>query len=332
MEIFSAVVSVIGGIATFVYGLKLLGEGTEKLVGYKLKKFVAGCVRRPFGGFLAGASVAAVTQSSAAVTMVAVGLAESKAITFLQSAPVIMGANVGTTVTAQFIAIFGRGGEYRAAIGALAIAVGVALCFLGKNNLKTAGELFVGFGLTVSGLTALSGRIDVLKRLPFLSVFGSVENPFLLLLIGVAVAAVTQSSSAITGILITFSANSSAAFYKAIFIILGSNVGSCFAVILSSADKSLPAKKAAVFNLVFNLFGASVFFPAALLLKNALPIVFPHAVTDAGRAMADFHTLFNLAASLLAFPFLKPLAAVTDRLSVKIFSQKKKNRVKNACI
>ena len=128
MEIFSAVVSVIGGVATFVYGLKLLGEGTEKLVGYKLKKFVAGCVRRPFGGFLAGASVAALTQSSAAVTMVAVGLAETKAITFLQSAPVIMGANVGTTVTAQFVAIFGRGGEYRAAIGAISVAVGVGVC------------------------------------------------------------------------------------------------------------------------------------------------------------------------------------------------------------
>lgn len=332
MEIFSAVVSVIGGVATFVYGLKLLGEGTEKLVGYKLKKFVAGCVRRPFGGFLAGASVAALTQSSAAVTMVAVGLAETKAITFLQSAPVIMGANVGTTVTAQFVAIFGRGGEYRAAIGAISVAVGVGVCFLGKKSVKTVGELFVGFGLTISGLTALSGRIDTLKRLPFLRIFGGVENPLMLLFTGVVVAAVTQSSSAITGILITFSGNSITAFYKAIFIILGSNVGSCFAVILSSSDKSLPAKKAAVFNLVFNLFGALVFFPVLIALKNVLPAIFPHAATDAGRAMADFHTLFNLAASLLAFPLLKPLAAVTDKLSGGKIYKKKKNRVKNACI
>ena len=330
MEIFSAVVSVIGGVATFVYGLKLLGEGTEKLVGYKLKKFVAGCVKRPFGGFLAGASVAALTQSSAAVTMVAVGLAETKAITFLQSAPVIMGANVGTTVTAQFVAIFGRGGEYRAAIGAISVAVGVGACFLGKKSVKTVGELFVGFGLTISGLTALSGRIDTLKRLPFLRIFGGVENPLMLLFTGVVVAAVTQSSSAITGILITFSGIT--AFYKAIFIILGSNVGSCFAVILSSSDKSLPAKKAAVFNLVFNLFGALVFFPVLIALKNVLPVIFPHAATDAGRAMADFHTLFNLAASLLAFPLLKPLAAVTDKLSGGKIYKKKKNRVKNACI
>ena len=184
MEIFSAIVSVLGGVATFVYGLKLLGEGTEKLVGYKLKKFVAGCVKRPFGSFLAGASVAALTQSSAAVTMVTVGLAESKAITFLQSAPVIMGANVGTTVTAQFIAIFGRGGEYRVAVGAISIAVGVVCCFIGKKSVKTVGELFVGCGLTISGLTALSGRIDTLKRLSFLRVFGSVENPFFIIFNG----------------------------------------------------------------------------------------------------------------------------------------------------
>ena len=259
MDFVLAVIVVLGGAATFVYGLKLLGEGTEKLVGAKLKKFVAGCVEKPFGGFLAGAAVAGVTQSSAAVTMVAVGLAEAGAITFLQAAPVVMGANVGTTVTAQFIAIFGRGGDYKSAVGALAAAAGVIFGFFKNKTLKNVGDALVGFGLMLSGLSALSGRINALKSYDFLSGFAYVDNPFLLFLFGAAVAAVTQSSSAITGILITFSENSFAAFYRAIFIITGSNVGSCAAVILSSANKSEPAREAAVFNFVFNAFGAILF-------------------------------------------------------------------------
>ena len=134
MDFVLAVIVVLGGAATFVYGLKLLGEGTEKLVGAKLKKFVAGCVEKPFGGFLAGAAVAGVTQSSAAVTMVAVGLAEAGAI---------------------------------------------------KNKtLKNVGDALVGFGLMLSGLSALSGRINALKSYDFLSGFAYVDNPFLLFLFG----------------------------------------------------------------------------------------------------------------------------------------------------
>ena len=190
MDFFLAVIVVLGGAATFVYGLKLLGEGTEKLVGAKLKKFVAGCVEKPFGGFLAGAAVAGVTQSSAAVTMVAVGLAEAGAITFLQAAPVVMGANVGTTVTAQFIAIFGRGGDYKSAVGALAAAAGVIFGFFKNKTLKNVGDALVGFGLMLSGLSALSGRINALKSYDFLSGFAYVDNPFLLFLFGAAVAAV----------------------------------------------------------------------------------------------------------------------------------------------
>ena len=314
MDFVLAVIVVLGGAATFVYGLKLLGEGTEKLVGAKLKKFVAGCVEKPFGGFLAGAAVAGVTQSSAAVTMVAVGLAEAGAITFLQAAPVVMGANVGTTVTAQFIAIFGRGGDYKSAVGALAAAAGVIFGFFKNKTLKNVGDARGGFGLMLSGLSALSGRINALKSYDFLSGFAYVDNPFLLFLLGAAVAAVTQSSSAITGILITFSENSFAAFYRAIFIITGSTVGSCAAVILSSANKSEPAREAAVFNFVFNAFGAILFLPILVATKNFLPVIFPHSATDAGRAMADFHTVFNLLSSLAAFPLLKFLCGVTQKL------------------
>lgn len=330
MELFLSVIVVAGGAATFVYGLKLLGDGTEKLVGGRLKKFVSACVGKPFGGFLAGTAAAGLTQSSAAVTMIAVGLAECGAITFFQSAPVVMGANVGTTVTAQFIAIFGRGGDYRAAVGAAAVAAGAILGFFKTETPKNAGDALVGFGLMVSGLAALSEKIVALKEIPIAVGFSAAGNPFLLFLTGAVAAAVTQSSSAVTGILITFSDNSFSAFYKAIFVILGSNSGSCAAVIFSSADKSLPAREAAVFNLVFNLLGGIVFFPVVMACKGVLPYIFPHSLSDAGRAMADFHTVFNLAASALAFPFLRPLTRLTEKI-VSEKSKKTKNGVKNAC-
>ena len=318
MKDFLVLLSAAGGVAIFIYGLLKVGKSCEILASAIPDKIIYKTIKRPARGFLTGTLAAGITQSGAAVTMIAVGLAEAGAATLYNLAPLIAGANVGTTVTAQIVAR--TGGNYRlsAIVGALAAVAGVILFVSGKGKVSVAGEAFAGLGLMLFGINAISSRADEIIKLNFIRGISACDNPFLLFFASLALAGVTQSSSALTGMLVLLSENSIKAFYRAIFIILGSNVGSCVTVALSGAGKSVAAKQAACFNLIFNAFGAVVVFPAAVLFKEKIACLFPVAFIDAGRAIADFQTAFNFLSAVMAFPCLKPLTNITCKLVEKI--------------
>lgn len=315
MEVFLSFIAAAGGIAIFVYGLNTVARATERLFDGTAGKVAAFCVNRPVTGFISGAVLAGVTQSSSAVTAAAVGLIEAGAATFIKVAPMITGANVGTTVTAQIAARTGGGDVFSTvAAGATSIA-GVVLYFCTEHRISAAGEVCLGLGLTLFGLGEISSRAEVLSRATTVKTVLGCDEPLVLFFGALVVSGFTQSSSALTAVLILTSENSATAFYRAIFVIAGANVGSCVAASFAGVGKTEEARNTAVFNLVFNFFGAAVFVPSAIIFKDTILDVVADADVDAGRAMANFHTLFNFISALLAFPVLRPLCALTRKLT-----------------
>ena len=299
------------GIAVFLYGLKMMSMGAENLVVNVKAEKVSNFVKNPICGAITGGLVAGVTQSSVVVSFITVGLVDLGVVSFMSTAPIIMGANVGTTVTAQIISLSGIGG---AIIGAISSIIGLLAGFFKNKYAKGISETAFGLGFIFVGLSIMDSEISMLTEfLWFKNVF-LIKSPFVLFLNGLVMTAIVQSSSAITGITIILAGKGLVSFKSAVFITLGSNVGSCFSVIFASMNKSLPAKRASVFNLLFNLLGAIIFFPFALIFDNFVFNLFMNNAIDVKRAIANFHTLFNLFCALLFLPFYKLLTKLVAYL------------------
>ena len=310
METIKQILTLFGGVSVFVYGLKQISENAERLIGGRIEKRLTAAVKNPFGGLAVGAVASAIAQSSIAVNMMTVGFAGGS-VPFYGLTSVVVGANIGTTVTAQIISVSGLDG---AAVWIFFAFLGLILSLFKGKGVRSTGGALIGLGLMFAGLVVMGDEINGLEKLAwFRGIFLS-DDKFLLFLGGMALTGITQSSSGVTGVMILLAGKGLMEFGNAAFMILGSNVGSCFAVVVASINKGDEKRAVAWFNLAFNLIGALIFMPFLFAFGDGIGDLFTGSTGDAGRAIANFHTVFNVLSAAAVMPFIKPLSSLTLRL------------------
>lgn len=323
MDIFS-LLTLLGGLALFLFGMNTMGDGLEKLSGGKLERTLERMTDNTFKGFLLGAGVTAVIQSSSATTVMVVGFVNSGIMKLAQAIGIIMGANVGTTITAWLLSLTGIEGDSLvlnllkpSGFAPVLAFIGIALLMFAKNGKKKdIGTILIGFAVLMFGMDMMSGAVKPLADVPeFTSILTMFSNPLLGVLAGALLTAVIQSSSASVGILQALSATGSISFATAIPIIMGQNIGTCVTAMLSCIGAKKNAKRAAFVHLYFNIIGTVVILAAFYGLNALLDFSFiSDTVTPADIAIV--HTGFNLVATALLLPFSKflgKLACLTVR-------------------
>lgn len=318
MDIFD-VLSLIGGLALFLYGIRLMGRSLEKVSGGRLERLLEKPSSSPPKAALLGAGVAALLQSSAAATVMVVGFVNSGIMELTQAAGIIIGANVGTTATSWILSLCGlRGNSFwsrmcsPSAFGALLAAVGVIwLFFVKSEKKKDAGLILMGFSILLFGMNTMTEAVRPLGEMPeFQGMFLAFSAPFLGIVAGAILTAILQSSTVSIGLLQALSVTGAVTYSAAIPIILGGNIGTCVSALISAAGASKNAKRAAAMHLYFNLIGSVVLLAAFYLLNSFWNIpFFTAAASPVGIAAA--HTLFNLITAILILPFAGGLEKLT---------------------
>ena len=297
MEILTIIFGIIGGLALFLYGLYLLSESLQKIAGEKLKLIIERLTNNKLKGVTTGALVTATIQSSSITTVTLIGLINAGLINLEQAISVIIGANIGTTITAQLIVF--KIGKYALPI----IAIGVSSFLLSKNKkLKNVGKVLLGFGLLFLGMNLMSSGVRPLQDLPFfinlISDLGKI--PLLGIAIGAIFTGIIQSSSATSGLVIAMGMENLLSLKSAIAIIIGANIGTCITVLLASFGASLSGKRAAIAHLIFNVTGAVIFIPFLSVFSNLVSLT----SRELPRQIANAHSLFNITTTIILLPFM----------------------------
>ena len=261
----SMTMSLLGGLALFLYGMKLMGEGLEKAAGDRLKRLLESLTRNPLMGLLVGVVFTMIIQSSSATTVMVVGFVNAGLLDLMQATGVILGANIGTTVTAWIVA-----GFQATAFMPLILLIGVAMMmFLKKLKLQRVGQVIAGFGMLFVGMGMMSDAMKPLaESAEFARLMTAFSNPIMALLVGVAVTAIIQSSSASVGILEMLAIQGLVPLETSLYIIMGTNIGTCVTAMLSAVGATRTAKRAALIHLMFNVLGTLVVF----ILVSLLPV------------------------------------------------------------
>lgn len=314
MDIFS-VLTLFGGLAIFLFGMNTMGDALERCGGNKLKKILEDVTQNPFKGLLLGLAVTAIIQSSSATTVMVVGFVNSGVMTLAQSISIIMGANIGTTVTAWLLSLTGLDGSNifvqllkPSSFSPVLAVIGIAMTMFSKNSKKKdIGAVMIGFAVLITGMDMMSGAVSGLKdNESFTRIFTLFSNPVLGILTGAILTAIIQSSSASVGILQALSTTGSVTYANAVPIILGQNIGTCVTAMLSSIGTNKNARRTAVVHLSFNIIGATVFAVGFYLLKAIFNFTFVESSINAA-GIAVVHSVFNFTATAILFPFIKKL-------------------------
>ena len=323
-EMFFNALTLIGGLAFFLYGMHVMGEGLTKLSGGRLERILERLTHNRLKAVLLGAGVTAVIQSSSATTVTVVGFVNSGIMKLEQAIGVIMGANIGTTITSWLLSLTGiEGGNFFLTLmkpssftPVLAI-IGIFLIMSSKQEKrKDIGAILIGFSVLMFGMDTMSAAVEPLADVPeFTGIFTMFSNPFLGMLVGALLTAIIQSSSASVGILQALCATGAVPFATAIPIIMGQNIGTCVTALLSSVGAGKNAKRAALVHLYFNVIGTAVFMIIFYTLNAFLDFTFMHDPANAAW-IAVIHSLFNIGATLLLLPFAKGLEKLA-MLSIK---------------
>ncbi|MFR7569581.1 MAG: Na/Pi cotransporter family protein [Lachnospira sp.] len=300
----------------FLYGMNTMADGMQRSAGGKMKKLLGYLTSNRLLAIIVGAVITAIIQSSGATTVMVVGFVNAGLMTLVQAVGVIMGANIGTTITAWIVSL-GQLGDAAKVMNPsfyapFLIGIGAfVILFSKKDKVKNAGEIIVGIGLLFEGLTFMSSSIAPYTDAPIFSqafqIVGS--NPFLGILIGIIVTAVLQSSSASVGILQTLALNGVVTTNAAIYITLGQNIGSCVTALISSAGTTRTAKRAACMHILFNIAGALLFGTVGFILFSIYPALAAHNITSV--EISVFHTFFNITCTLVMFPFANLLVKIS---------------------
>lgn len=323
MDIFD-VLTMLGGLALFLYGMHTMGEGLTKVSGGKLERILEKLTSNPIKAVLLGAMVTAVIQSSSATTVMVVGFVNSGIMKLNQAIGIIMGANIGTTITAWILSLSGiesdslfmqflKPSNFAPVLALVGI---VFIMFLNSQKKKDIGMILIGFAVLMFGMDTMSGAVKPLADVPeFTGVLTMFSNPVLGMLAGAFLTAVIQSSSASVGILQALCATGSITYGTAFPIILGQNIGTCVTALISSIGASKNARRAALVHLYFNIIGTTVFM--ILFYSINAVVSFDFFGDVAGPAgIAVIHTVFNVFATLILLPFargLEKLAYITIR-------------------
>lgn len=305
--------SLLGGLALFLYGMQMMSNGLEAAAGNKMKQILEKLTANRFLGVLVGAGITAVIQSSSATTVMVVGFVNSGMMTLKQAVWIIMGANIGTTITGQLIAL--DVGE----LAPLFAFAGVALIvFVKKQKVHHYGLIVAGLGILFIGMEMMSGAMMPLRESEaFVSLMTKFSNPVLGILAGALFTAVIQSSSASVGILQALAGSGLIGLSNAVYVLFGQNIGTCITAILAAIGTSRNAKRTTVIHLMFNLIGTAI-FTVVCITTPLTELVESFTLGNVSSQIANMHTLFNIVTTLLLLPFGNYLA----RAAVRILPEK----------
>lgn len=301
-------IGLFGGLGLFLYGMKLMGDGLENAAGDRLKVFFEKVVSNPYKGILIGTIVTAIIQSSSATTVMVIGFVNAGLMNLYQAAGVIMGANIGTTVTGQLVALD------LAAIAPVFVGVGALIVLFSKGGKRREiGNIILGFGILFIGMQSMSSAMKPLaKSESFTSLIATLSfNPILGVLVGLVFTAIVQSSSATMAILITLANTGLIPLAAALPVLFGNNIGTCATALLSSIGTNKNARKAALIHMIFNLVGTIIFMIILSPISNLILLMSPN---DVGKQIANAHTLFNITNVIIQAPFIKYLVALVNKL------------------
>ena len=321
MDIFN-VLSMIGGLCLFLFGMNLMGQALERRAGGKLNSLLGKLTGNKWAGLLTGLGVTAIIQSSSATTVMVVGFVNSGLMTLKQSINVIMGANIGTTVTAWILSLAGidSGNVFvkllkPSSFTPILALIGIILyMFCKRNKKKDTGMVLLGFATLMFGMETMSGAVSGLKNIPeFQQLFLLFSNPLLGVLIGALLTAIIQSSSASVGILQALASTGAVSYGAAIPIIMGQNIGTCVTALISSVGANKNAKRAAVVHLSFNVLGTAVWMSVFCLIKLLFaPVFLMQSASLLGIAVS--HSVFNILCTIL----MLPLGGLLERLAIRL--------------
>lgn len=299
-------INLIGGLGLFLFGMNFMGDGLQKVAGSKMKSILSALTKNKFMGLLVGTLVTAVIQSSSATTVMTVGFVNAGLMELSQAVGIIMGANIGTTVTAFLVALD---------ITKIAtVMVGLSafvMIFANKKRIKNIAEVTMGFGVLFVGMEMMKNAMGPLQEnQEFLNLLVKFTNPYLGLFVGFVMTAILQSSSATTGLLIAVAAGGGISLSMAYPIVFGQNIGTCVTAMLSSIGANKTAKRTAIIHLLFNIFGSIIFlfalrFPVEWLILKIVPSNVPQQI-------ATGHILFNIVNVMILFPFSNMLVKASE--------------------
>lgn len=316
-----SILMLFAGVGVFIAGMNMLGDGLEKSAGSGLKKLLGKISGNRFAGVGIGAGVTAIIQSSAATTIMAIGFVNAGIMTLFQATAIIMGANIGTTITGVLVSLKSLPiADFAAAFA----FIGVMMTFIKKERIKQIGAILCGLGLLFIGLdlmgNALSEEANPELFAFFKNLFSSIEFPLLLIVVGALFTAMIQSSSAATGIFITMvgtiaaDGNPMLAMESALFLVLGSNIGTCITAALAAMGASTNAKRTALIHLSFNIIGTVLFTALIWPLSGYVVDILRTFSPKLEMQLAWFHVIFNVTTTLVLLPFIKQLVQIATKI------------------
>lgn len=312
MQLIQSLIWLLAGVGVFIVGMNFMGDALEKSAGSGMKRLLERISNNRFSGVGIGAGVTAIIQSSSATSVMVIGLVNAGVMTLMQATPIIMGANIGTTITGVLVAL--KNDYFNMAMYLLAFA-GVMMGFSSKEKVKTAGSLCCGLGLIFVGLNVMSSEQAFGNHLVenmFTEIFKAINHPLLLIVVGVIFTALIQSSSASTGIVITMVGSKILPLDLALFIVLGANIGTCVTALLASVGANANSKRVALIHFTFNVIGTVLFTAIIWLLRepvvNLLVSAFPgEDQMSLQMRVSLFHVIFNVTTTCILLPFVKQL-------------------------
>ena len=312
MQLVQSLIWLLAGVGVFIVGMNFMGDALEKSAGSGMKKLLEKISNNSLSGVGIGAGVTAIIQSSSATSVMVIGLVNAGVMTLMQATPIIMGANIGTTITGVLVAL--KNDYFNMAMYLLAFA-GVMMSFFKEQKIKIAGSLCSGLGLIFVGLNVMSSEQafgNPLVERMFTDIFRTIDFPLLLIIVGVIFTALIQSSSASTGVVITMVGTGVLPLDLALFIILGANIGTCVTALLASVGANANSKRVALIHFTFNVIGTVLFTaliwtfrePAVNLLVSIFPGEDPMSLQ---MRVSAFHVVFNVTTTCVLLPFVKGL-------------------------
>lgn len=323
MQLIESLIWLLAGVGVFIVGMNFMSEALEKSAGEGMKRLLSKISNNRFSGVGIGAGVTAIIQSSSATSVMVIGLVNAGVMTLMQATPIIMGANIGTTITGVLVALKN---DYFNMLMYLFAFAGVMMGFFKKEKIKLVGLLCSGLGLIFVGLNVMSSEQafgNPLVENMFKGIFGVIDFPLLLILVGVIFTALIQSSSAATGVVITMVGTGVLPLDLALFIVLGANIGTCVTALLASVGAKANSKRVALIHFTFNVIGTVIFTAIVWIFKepmiNILVSMFPNNDTmSLQMRVSMFHVIFNVTTTLVLLPFVSQLV----KYSCKVIKDK----------
>lgn len=324
MGLFESLLALLAGIGVFITGMDFMSSSLRRVAGPELKKLLGKMTNNRFAGIGVGASVTAIIQSSSATTVMVVGFVNAGVMTLTQATSIIMGANIGTTVTGLLVSLSSI--NISLYFSALAF-IGVMMMFINKSSIKNIGGIIAGLGLLFIGLSLMSDAFNVEEaRNMFTSLFATINFPLLLLFLGMIFTALMQSSSAMTGLIIVMAGQGVMNLEDALFVVLGVNIGTCVTALIATIGTSVNARRTGLIHLLFNVVGTIIFTIFIWIFKNQVVSLLSH-INNIQYEIALFHLFFNLVTTCLLLPFIKQLVKIAE-IFIKDKEENKDNVLK----